>query len=270
MLWKPITAREVCNSMAVRIAPQLVIFSGLDGRFLDYHSYAFGEPLSAFHECLSAAVPIIFCSSKTRAEIQPLLRELGGPGPLIPDNGGAVFPRSYFPFPFDFHFGVNGYGVILLGSRYAALTLTLDALSRGLRIPIRAVHQMTPLQIAEETGFADSKAELAWVREYDEPFTFCKGTTRDVDRLQRAVELLGLRCTTGGQRWHSCAEPDGEYDPAVLHALPGVQRSPLPGPRGWTVSVGHLLADLPDSQRNLAGPISSGAERTPACYESNV
>jgi mannosyl-3-phosphoglycerate phosphatase len=39
-------------------------------------------------------------------------------------------------------------------------------------------------------------------------------------------------------------KPGGGYDPVVTHAIPGVQRSPLPGPRAWTASVTHLLAEL--------------------------
>jgi len=269
--------------MQRRTAPRLVIFSDLDGTFLDHNSYSFGDALPAFHDCLSGGVPVVFCSSKTRAEMAPLLRKLECPDPFIAENGGAIFvPPSYFPF--------GGSGAIRLGAPYATLTSALDTVSRNLGIPICAFHQMTPSQIAAETGLTEREAKLAGTREFDEPFRFPDTATPDVDRFLKAVELRGrLRWTKGGRfhhllghagkrpavsilaalyrRWNPAVrivglgdsindigllsaidvailvqKPNGRYDPTVVQALPGVQRSPLPGPRGWNVSVSSLLA----------------------------
>ena len=305
MRWKPITVMGAPRSMAARIAPKLVIFSDLDGTFLDHDSYAFDEALPAYNDCLSRGVLVVFCSSKTRAEIEPIHRELGGCAPFISENGGAIFiPRGYFPFTVDFHLAFDGYGVIRLGARYSALTSALDRLSRNLGISIRAFHQMKSAQIAAETGLPYWKAEVARAREYDEPFVFTNETTPDVDGFLKAVGFLGLRWTRGGRfdhllghagkrpavsiltslyrRWNPeisiaglgdsandtgvlsavdvailVQKPGGGYDPVVTHAMPGVHRSPLPGPRGWTASSGVCSRNWTNSQDHTARPTSS-------------
>src|SRR5438105_1123222 len=133
MQWKPTTATGARKSMMSRTAPRLVIFSDLDGTFLDHNTYTPGEALPTFQDCLSAGIPVVFCSSKTRAEMEPLLRELGARDPFIPENGGAIFmPRSYFPFRVDFHAAIDRYQVIQLGTPYPVLTSTLDRLGRDL------------------------------------------------------------------------------------------------------------------------------------------
>jgi mannosyl-3-phosphoglycerate phosphatase len=189
--------------MPAKIAPKLVIFSDLDGTFLDHESYAFDEALPAFRGCLSAGAPVVFCSSKTRAEMAPLLRELEVTDPFIPENGGAIFvPHGYFPFPVDFDFHFDTFGVIQLGAPYSALTSALDSLSHSLGIPVRAFHQMTASELAAETGLPACQAALAATREYDEPFTFRDAASTDVDRFLTAVRLRGLRWTKGGRFHH--------------------------------------------------------------------
>ena len=189
--------------MAAQLTPKFVIFSDLDGTFLDHDSYAFDEALPAYGQCLSRGVRVVFCSSKTQAEMQPLFKVLGTCPPFISENGGAIFiPRAYFPFAVDFQVVVDGYGVIRLGAGYSALTSTLDSISLNLGISIRAFHQMAAAQIAAKTGLPYWKAALIRVREYDGPFVFTNGSTPDVDRFRKTVEILGLRWTRGGRFHH--------------------------------------------------------------------
>ena len=182
-----------------RAAPRLAIFTDLDGTLLDRHTYACDEALPAFRRCLSNNVPVVFCSSKTRAEIEELRRMLGSADPFISENGGAVFvPSEHFPFPIEDH-------TIELGGRYARLTSTLDELSRDLKVPVRAFHHMTPEEIAGETGLPLHRAELAAAREYDEPFTFVGASEPERRRFLEAAEARGLCWTHGGRFYHLLA-----------------------------------------------------------------
>ena len=251
--------------MAAKIAPKLVIFSDLDGTFLDHESYAFDEALPAFGGCLSAGAPVVFCSSKTRAEMAPLLRELEVTGPFIPENGGAIFvPHGYFPFPVDFDFHFDRFGVIQLGAPYGALTSALDYLSHSLGIPVRAFHQMTPSELAAETGLPAWKAELAATREYDEPFTFRNAASRDVDRFLGAVRSRGLRWTKGG-RFHHILGHAGKR-PAVS-ILASLYRRWNPAVRiagfGDSVNDAGMLAavDLPILVQKPDGNYDEGVAR---------
>jgi mannosyl-3-phosphoglycerate phosphatase len=186
-----------------RLPPEVVIFSDLDGTFLDHHTYGFDDALPAFRNCLAANVPVVFCSSKTRAEMELIRQALGSADPFIPESGGAVFiPRGYFPFPIGSHAGRDRYCLILLGAPYAELTSALDNLSHELGIPIRAFHHMTPRQIAAETGLSAEEAQLAAAREYDEPFLLPNANTAEIGRFLETAEARGLRCTEGGRFHH--------------------------------------------------------------------
>lgn len=76
-----------------------ILFSDLDGTFLDHQSYA---PARDAWKMLEASdVPLVFCSSKTFAEQTALQYELGMRRPFIFENGSAIaLPRGYFPADF--------------------------------------------------------------------------------------------------------------------------------------------------------------------------
>ncbi len=252
--------------------PFAVIFSDLDGTLLDHHTYSFEPALPVLRLCRTAGVPVVLCSSKTRAEIERLRRQMRSTDPFIVENGGAVHLPGR---------------VVELGVRYSELCATLDRLSRELSVPVEAFHHLTPDQIALRTGLPPGDAADAAAREYDEPFTFLG----DPDpRLLTALESAGLRWTCGGRFYHVLGHPgkdaavrtvlaeyraahrdvvsaglgdspndlplfsevdipilvqrpDGAYDREVLARLPGVRRAPAPGPAGWNLAVAELLGE---------------------------
>jgi mannosyl-3-phosphoglycerate phosphatase family protein len=73
------------------VSPLLLVFSDLDGSLLDHHDYSFEAALPALDALRRQGIPLIFCSSKTRAEIEPLRSLLGNTDPFIVENGAAVF-----------------------------------------------------------------------------------------------------------------------------------------------------------------------------------
>ena len=73
------------------MSPLLLVFSDLDGSLLDHHDYSFGAALPAIEALRQRGVPLILCSSKTRAEIEPLRARLDNRDPFIVENGAAVF-----------------------------------------------------------------------------------------------------------------------------------------------------------------------------------
>lgn len=259
-----------------RAGPSLVIFTDLDGTFLDHDTYSYEEALPAWRDCVAAGVPVVFCSSKTRAEIERLRRRLGSSDPFISENGAAVFLPD---------------GVLELGIRYERLCAVLDDLSRSLGVGVEGFHHLTPAQIAARTGLTPEDAADAAAREYDEPFVFLDTPPDRVEEFLRAVEASGLRWTRGGRFYHlfghagkggavealldvyrrrnpavvSAAlgdslndlpllaavdtpilvqRPGGAYDPEVTSRLPVVNRTPGVGPAGWNAAVRDLLRRL--------------------------
>jgi mannosyl-3-phosphoglycerate phosphatase len=184
---------------------------------------------------------VVFCSSKTRAEIEELRRILGSADPFISENGGAVFiPREHFPFPIECHAIDGSYSVIELGGGYAKLSSALDDLSRDLRVRVRGFHGMTAEEIARETGLPLGTARLAAAREYDEPFTFVNASQAESRRFLRAAEARGLRWTHGG-RFHHLLGHAGKQ-PAVT-ILADLYRRWDPAIR--TAGLGDSANDVP-------------------------
>ncbi len=68
---------------------RLVIFTDLDGSLLDTETYRFDAARAALEELTARQVPLVLCTSKTRAEVEPLRQELGNTDPFIAENEGA-------------------------------------------------------------------------------------------------------------------------------------------------------------------------------------
>jgi mannosyl-3-phosphoglycerate phosphatase len=258
---------------------RLVIFTDLDGTLLDLETYSFAPARPALSELLHRRVPLVICTSKTRAEVAPLRRRLKNRHPFIVENGGGiVIPRGYF--------GPGVASRVELGRPYSEIRAALEDFVRRSRVRVRGFHQMTPQQIAKATGLLVAEARLAKKREYDEPFRFLSGGPAARARFARLARRSGFDFTTGGRFWHLFSgsdkglavrqliqlygrlgpirtlalgdaandlpmlravdravllpRPDGRFDRTVMRSLPGIARASAPGPVGWNEAV--LLA----------------------------
>ena len=80
----------------------LLVVSDLDGTLLDHTTYAFDAARAALERLRDARVPLVLCTSKTRAEVEPIRAALRNAHPFIVENGGGVFvPLGYFPFDIE-------------------------------------------------------------------------------------------------------------------------------------------------------------------------
>ncbi len=71
--------------------PFHIIFTDLDGTLLDHDTYAWKEAEPALDLCKTLKVPVILASSKTRAEMETIRREMSISDPFIAENGGGIF-----------------------------------------------------------------------------------------------------------------------------------------------------------------------------------
>ncbi|MEX0600407.1 MAG: hypothetical protein WD205_07180, partial [Rhodothermales bacterium] len=77
--------------------PYRIIFTGLNGALLDAGTRSWTPAEEAVESVLDEGIPLIFCSSKTRAEQLALQQDLDIFDPFIVENGSAVyFPPDYF------------------------------------------------------------------------------------------------------------------------------------------------------------------------------
>jgi len=183
-----------------------IIFSDLDGTLLDTRTYSYEAAQPALEALRQHKTPLVFCTSKTRGEVEFWRSRLGNHDPFIVENGGAIYiPRGYFPFPLHNAHERDGYSVIELGARYDELVETLQAASREAGCRVLGFHAMSPVEISLRSLLPVHQAVLAKQREYDEPFKILDAGSY---RLLEAIERRGKRWTRGDRFYHIMGNND--------------------------------------------------------------
>ncbi|MBI4937937.1 MAG: HAD-IIB family hydrolase [Nitrosomonadales bacterium] len=174
--------------------PKAVVISDLDGTLLDATGYSFAAALPALGLIRARDVPLVLCSSKTRAEIEIYRSRMDNCHPFITENGGGIFiPKGYFSVPIE---GVESgdYQLILLGTPYAEIRSRFIQLQEQVGAKVRGFADMTTEEVSALTGLSLDEAVLARQRDFDEPFIF-EGAPDD--NFLRAIEASGMRWTQG-------------------------------------------------------------------------
>ena len=142
----------------------------------------------------------MFCTSKTRAEVEVWRKRLDNRHPFIVENGGALYiPRGYFPFAVDSTIARDDYEVIEFGTPYWELVLALQEAAKESGCEVLGFHEMSVADISLRTSLPVFQAELAKQREYDEPFEIQGVGTHT---LLAAIERRGKRWTRGDRFYH--------------------------------------------------------------------
>jgi len=194
----------------------IVVFSDLDGTLLD-ERYDFQKSKPIIDQLLVLNVPIVFCSSKTEAEIEFYRKELGIRDPFISENGSAIFiPRGYFQFDYSFTRQTEKYNIIELGTAYSVVREKLEKVKKGSVAKIVGFGDMTEEEIAEDSGLPLELAKLAKRRQYDEPFRIVEGNENEV---LDAITKEGLHAIKGGRYFHIMGKSDKGNAVAILKGL---------------------------------------------------
>lgn len=176
---------------------KIVIITDLDGTLLDSETYSYAPALPALNMAAEHNVPILFCSSKTRAEIETYRERLANNHPFVSENGGGVFiPEGYFPFDVEGE-RRDGYTVCSFGLPYLTVRKVFASVKRQLFNHAAGFGDMTAGEVAAVTGMAESDATLAKERDFDEPFLFDSRWTGDRMGFLRCIERRGLTWTEG-------------------------------------------------------------------------
>jgi mannosyl-3-phosphoglycerate phosphatase len=179
---------------------KIVVITDLDGTLLDQQTYSYESSLPAVQRLWTWGIPIVLCSTKTRAEMLSLWRRLELRDPFICESGGAIHvPPGYFPFT-AIEMKRNGrFEVLELGSDVHGLRERLAQASSDCGVGVRSFASLSLDEINELTGLAREQAFRARQREYDEPFVIESG---DPARLVAALQAQGLTITKGDRFYH--------------------------------------------------------------------
>lgn len=177
----------------------LLIFTDLDGTLLDHHTYSFQGAAATLQKLREYSVPLIFASSKTRAEMSRLRERLGLHEPFISENGGGIFfPPGHALQDVAGCTRFNGDCGIVFAKSYAFVRRVFVRLRR--KYNIKGFGDMTTAEIMRHTGLSREEAELAGQRDFSEPFLFL-GEERPGEMGVDATPS-GLAVTRGGRFYH--------------------------------------------------------------------
>jgi mannosyl-3-phosphoglycerate phosphatase len=254
----------------------LLFATDLDGTLLDETTYGFEPARPALAALASHGAGLVLVSSKSRAEMVPLAREIGLAPALIVENGGAVLVPV----------AGGGYETIVCGVERAALVGALAGIGRETGAGIEGFSTFTAARVAKLTGLDLAAAARALEREWDEPFLL--EDEELAPAVAAAARRRGLAVTRGGRFFHLTGASDkgsalrlllsrraagagrtlsvglgdagndlpllaavdrpiviprtsGRADPELAAALHGAELAPAPGPAGWNAAVLAVL-----------------------------
>jgi len=220
---------------------KMIIFTDLDGTLLD-DNYSFDAALSALRLIEEKQIPLVLCSSKTRAEIEYYRDQLNNSHPFISENGGGIFiPEGYFSTAeINTYRKINSgddYIVISLGTPYQRLRDAVEELRRR-GFHVKGFGDMSVEEVSRTTGLSLSEASMAKMRDFDEPFMYY-GDTCDKDALFAAIKKMGLQ-TTEGKIYHILGENDKGKAVSVLTGLYRNKFNNI-----MTIAIGDSPNDVP-------------------------
>jgi mannosyl-3-phosphoglycerate phosphatase len=193
-----------------RFAAPWAVLTDLDGTLLDHATYQWSAARGALDVLRRMRVPLILVTSKTRAEVIPILRDLGRREPFIVENGGAIYiPRGYFRIRIP---GATPAGRtwlrIAMGTPRVKLLRALARAAKGAGISFRSLADMSTREIAERTGLSATQARRARQREFDEPFVVLSGGSKAATKLKQGITLGGYQMTRGSRFFHILGKND--------------------------------------------------------------
>lgn len=216
-----------------------LVFTDLDGTLLDHETYSFELALPAIHLLKKKNIPLILCSSKTRAEIKEIRIQLKNKHPFISENGGAIFiPKKYFSHEFYYTKEDHNYLLIELGTSYPKLREILHQMKTQVQGKITGFGDISAQEVAKICGLSLSQAKLAIEREYDEPFFL--ENAEDEKKIQKMAGRANLRITRGGRFYHLIGKNDKGKAVTILQHMYQEKSRHMK-----SIGLGDSINDLP-------------------------
>ena len=220
----------------------MVIFTDLDGTLIDFETYSAELTAPRVKQLLAAGIRVVFCSSKTRAEQQALMRSIGIETLGIVENGSGL----YVPNGIDLFLNhpaskpVERGRLIAFGRPAAQIRETIATASSTLQLDLRPYSALTDAKIVELTGLSPDGATRARSRDFSETLT------ADLDpeqwaEVQHEFAKHDLQCICGGRFYTVSAR--GCHKGTALHAV--VKEISAASPAALTsVAIGDSFNDV--------------------------
>ncbi|NVJ52861.1 MAG: HAD-IIB family hydrolase [Campylobacteraceae bacterium] len=177
-----------------------IIFTDLDGTFLNHHDYSYEESLSSLNSLVKYNIPVIFTTSKTRSEVEELHKQLKINEPFIVENGASIFiPKGYKNKDFSFLESFNEkYYHCKIGEDYTHILEFYKKYKNEFNI--NGFSSMSIEEIQNLTSLEYKKAQLSAKRDFTEPFII--EDENKIETLKKEALSYGLTLTKGGRFYH--------------------------------------------------------------------
>ncbi len=183
---------------------QIIIFTDMDGSLLDHYTYSHDEANQLLGWLNARKIPVIPCTSKTRAEMIHLRSQLQNDCPFIVENGAAVYfsddslLRGNIKNEVIKHQNMFVKEFVQNREHWQSLLSTSDA---HLNDAFISFEQAGIEGIIEMTGLSEEDARLASQREYSEPIKWI-GSQHQYDEFENHINHSGGQLLKGGRFIH--------------------------------------------------------------------
>ena len=180
------------------VAPSIVLFSFVDQPLANPRASAFRGVARTLEQLVGENIPLVLCSSKTRAQLECIRDRLGISDPFICEHGAAVMiPAGYFELDLPNTRKLAGYEAVEFGRPYADVVDMLHRIAGRLKVDVVGFADMSIEEVARECHLPLMEARLAKLRDYDELFRVADGNPAARRRLFAALKSAALHCTEG-------------------------------------------------------------------------
>jgi mannosyl-3-phosphoglycerate phosphatase len=220
----------------------LAVITDLDGCLLDARDYSLGPARAAVRRLRRADIPLVLCTSKTRAEVVALFDEIGGPTmAVIEDGGGILVPRGIASdVPLRGARRTRDGRMIPLAPSYARVRRVLASCRRRFRLELVGFGDLDAAEIARLTGLSLADARRAARREFDEPLLATANERRAAATLRRCAASHGLTASRGGRFYHLHGRTDKGRATDIVRGILEARHGPV-----TVVALGDSPLDAP-------------------------
>jgi mannosyl-3-phosphoglycerate phosphatase len=188
---------------------QLIVFTDLDGTLLDYYTYSYEYSKEGMELLRKHNIPLVFCTSKSFAEVVYFREKTGNTWPFIVENGGAIYipeeqSRRFQQLEPLEH--ADGYRAIELGANYDRIRQVFKEMKEVFNDQLAGFGDMSVEEVAQYLNLEPALAAMAKVRRHDEPFIL-----KDPSLLESVRQFSaqnGLKVYPGTRFYHLMGDTD--------------------------------------------------------------
>ena len=149
-----------------------------------------------------AGIPMVWVSSRSRAQMDDPIRKLGHRHPFIGEGGcGAFLPEGYFHLRAENSVRMGRFTCILVAKVLPAASAALEELWEETGVAVVTLKALSPRELAQNLGLPAREAEAARQRDFDAPFFFAGASESDTARFREVAKLRKWTLRQEGMLW---------------------------------------------------------------------